>query len=276
MRRPSARRPLVALLALTVLLLVADLAGWSGTGNLRAAGAAVLGPLERVARSGAAGTRDPNAPAAQREAMGFETPQAARALAEAERLSALLESPQTRDAPFVPARVVAVGAQGPSGPERITVDAGSRDGITTDLTVVSAQGLVGRVVSTGPWTSDVLLVGSADLTVGVRVGRSGTLGALTGAAGARPRPAGQLSLELVQRGVVRVGDSVSTMGSVGGRPFVAGIHVGTVSATDPARGQLAPTAAVTPSVDVTTLDIVGVLLSAPRTTPRQPLPGGTG
>ena len=81
---------------------------------------------------------------------------------------------------------------------------------------------MGRVVSTGPWTSDVLLVGSADLTVGVRVGRSGTLGSLTGAAGERPRPAGQLSLELVQRGVVRVGDSVTTMGSVGGRPFVAG------------------------------------------------------
>jgi rod shape-determining protein MreC len=108
------------------------------------------------------------------------------------------------------------------------------------------------------------------------VGRSGTLGSLTGAAGERPRPAGQLSLELVQRGAVRVGDSVTTMGSVGGRPFVAGIHVGRVTAVDPHRGQLAPTAAVTPSVDVSTLDIVGVLLSAPRTTPRQPVEGGTG
>ena len=276
MRRPSPRRPLVALIGLTVLLLVADLAGWAGTGHLRAAGAAVLGPLERAARSGATDPLAPDAPAAGSSRLAGTVAELDQTTKEANRLAALLESPQTRGATFVPARVVAVGSQGPSGPERVTIDAGSRDGITADLTVVNDQGLVGRVVATGPWTADVLLVGSADLTVGVRVGRAGTLGSLTGAAGERPRPAGMLSLELVQRGVVSVGDPVTTMGSVGGRPFAPGIHVGRVSAVDPARGQLAPTAAVTPSVDVTTLDIVGVLVSTPRTTPRAPAQGARG
>ena len=172
-------------------------------------------PLERLARSGASGPVDADGPAAGRVRLGYEPPTLGRSLEEARRLSALLEAPATRAVRFVPARVVAVGAQGASGPERITIDAGSRDGVTKDLTVVSAEGLVGRVVSTGPWTSDVLLVGSADLTVGVRVGRAGTLGSITGATGERPRPAGQLSLELVQRGTVGVGDPVTTMGSVG-------------------------------------------------------------
>jgi rod shape-determining protein MreC len=171
---------------------------------------------------------------------------------------------------------VAVGAQGTSGPERVTIDVGSRDGISADLTVVNADGLVGRVVSTGPWTSDVLLVGSADLTVGVRVGSAGTLGSLTGTGttGTRPRPAGRLGVELVQRGTVKAGDVVTTMGSVGGRPFVAGIRVGRVSAVDPGGGRFAATGAVTPSVDVTTLDVVGVLLSPPRTSPRSAVQGG--
>jgi len=276
MRRPTRRRPLLVLVAATVVVMAADVAGWPGASELRGAGAAALGPLERLARSGTSGPLDADGPAAGRVRLGYETPALGRSLEEARRLSALLEAPATRAVRFVPARVVAVGAQGASGPERITVDAGSRDGVTKDLTVVSAEGLVGRVVSTGPWTSDVLLVGSADLTVGVRVGRAGTLGSITGAAGERPRPAGQLSLELVQRGTVGVGDPVTTMGSAGGRPFLPGIRVGTVRAVDAARGQLSPTAAVAPAVDVTTLDIVGILLSTPRTTPRTATQGAPG
>ncbi len=269
----------MALAAATVVVAVADVSGWSAPTHVRGAGAAVLGPLERLAGRGAAGALDTDDRGVRHEQLGHDAAGLARTLQEARQLRALLDSPGTSGARFVPARVVAVGAQGTAGPERVTIDVGSRDGITSDLTVVNAEGLVGRVVSTGPWTSDVLLVGSADLTVGVRVGSAGTLGSLTGAtgstagSGARPRPAGQLSLELVQRGAVTVGDTVTTMGSVGGRPFVAGVHVGRVSAVDPAGGRLAATAAVTPSVDVTTLDIVGVLLSAPRATPREPVGG---
>src|SRR6187431_3836713 len=79
--------------------------------------------------------------------------------------------------------------------------------------------------------SDVLLVGSADLTVGVRVGPRGVLGEASGAAvagGARPEP-GLLSFALVDRGAATVGDVVTTLGSVGDRPFVPGIPVGAVA-----------------------------------------------
>ena len=55
---------------------------------------------------------------------------------------------------------------------------------------------------------------------------------------------------------------MTTLGSVGGRPYVPGIVVGTVTAVDPPRGQLTATAAVRPAVDPSRLDVVAVVLPA--------------
>jgi rod shape-determining protein MreC len=187
----------------------------------------------------------------------------------------ILEQPALAGATVVPARVVAVGARGPAGPERVTIDVGSRDGVEVDRTVVAAEGLVGRVVSVAPWTSDVLLLGSPDLAVGVRVGPGGVLGKASGAAlpgGTRPDP-GLLSFALVDRGGATTGDAVTTLGSVGDRPFVAGIPVGTVTTVHLGVGRLAPTGTIAPAVDTTTLDVVAVVLTTARVTPR---PAATG
>jgi rod shape-determining protein MreC len=126
------------------------------------------------------------------------------------------------------------------------------------------------VVSVAPWTSDVLLVGSPDLTVGVRVGPRGVLGEASGSAvqgGARPGP-GLLSLALVERGTATTGDAVTTLGSVGNRPFVPGIPVGTVRTVRLDVGQLAATGTLVPAVDTTSLDVVAVVTTAARTDPR--------
>ena len=68
---------------------------------------------------------------------------------------------------------------------------------------------------------------------------------------------------------------VTTLGSVGDRPFVPGIRVGTVRAVQLGVGRLAPTGTVTPAVDTTSLDVVAVVLTAGRSTPR-PTSTGTG
>jgi rod shape-determining protein MreC len=259
----------VVLVAATALVCVADLRGWPPVAQVRVAAAAVLGPLERVAHGGApTGPSDAAPPEVERARLGLDAAAAVRAATEAQRLRDLLESPATRGLALVPARVVAVGASGAGGPERVTIDAGSRDGLRPDLTVVAAEGLVGRVVSVAPWTADVLLVGSPGLTVAVRVGEPGALGSASGAVGARPRPAGQLGLELVERAQVSTGDAVTTLGSPGGTPFVAGVPVGRVAVVDPTAGRPAPGGAVALSVDTTTLDVVGVVVSRARTTPR--------
>ena len=111
------------------------------------------------------------------------------------------------------------GRRAPAGPERVTIDVGSRDGVETDLTVVAADGLVGRVVAVAPWTSDVLLVGRPGprrrgAGRGARRPRRGV--GDRGHRCARDR-AGLLVLRLVERGAVAAGDAVTTLGSVGAR-----------------------------------------------------------
>jgi rod shape-determining protein MreC len=262
----SRRRLLGVLLTLTVLVLGVDVAGGPGAAQLRSAGGAAFGPLERFLSPGVRTGADP---AGARE--GVLHDQLAAQAREAGELDRLSGAPGLAGSTFLAARVVGVGRQGAAGPDRVTLDLGARDGVRPDLSVVAADGLVGRVVAVSPWTCDVLLVGSADLVVGVRVGAAGTLGSVgSGARGPQHRPPGQLNLTVVERGGVRAGDVVTTMGSVGGSPFPAGLRVGTVQTVDEAPGDLTPTASVRPAVDLATLDVVGVLLDGPRTTPRTP------
>ncbi|MFL6154005.1 MAG: rod shape-determining protein MreC [Ornithinibacter sp.] len=271
---PRARRLLTGALVVTGLVVALGVSGAAALQPVRGAAATVLGPLERLLGPGA-----DEASTARAEAATLATRLAAaqREVAALRGSTGILQSPALAGARLVPARVVAVGPAGPAGPERVTIDAGFRDGVEVDRTVVAAQGLVGRVVSVAPWTSDVLLVGSPDLTVGVRVGPRGVLGEASGAAlagGARPGP-GLLSLALVDRGTASAGDAVTTLGSVGDRPFVPGIEVGTVGTVHTRVGRLAPTGTVTPAVDTTSLDVVAVVLTSGRDAPR-PAATGTG
>jgi rod shape-determining protein MreC len=118
------------------------------------------------------------------------------------------------------------------------------------------------VVTVGPWSSDVRLLDGADAAVAVRVG-TGVLGSVSASGqGDLARSSGDLTLSLVDRSSVAVGDRVVTLGSVGGRPYAPGIAVGTVTAVDPSRGQLTATAVVRPAVDASRLDVVAVVLPA--------------
>ncbi len=272
-RSVGARRAALAAGLLTALVVLLDLSGALDLAPVRGVAAAGLGPLER-----AVGPRDDATSRLQAENTRLRAglADADRRLAGAADASALLADPAVDGLPLVLARVVAVGAPGPAGPERVTLDVGSRDGVEVDRTVIAAGGLVGRVVSVAPWTSDVLLVGGPDLVVGVRVGTDGVLGEASGtAADGVPAPApGRLALTLVERGTMATGDTVTTLGSAGGRPFVAGIPVGTVSEVAPSAGRLAATGVLTPAVDTTTLDVVAVVVGPARSEPRPTATGG--
>jgi rod shape-determining protein MreC len=260
LRERSHGRLLAALVTVSALVLVLDVAGGPGPGSLRSMGGIVFGPLERLASPAG----DPHGAAAVGRTTHDDLTR--RAGVEADGLAALGRSPETRDRRYVAATVVAVGRQGAAGPERVTIDAGSRDGVRADLAVVGADGLVGRVVAVSPWTADVLVLGAANLAVAVRVGEAGTLGAVGTTDG--PRSGTTLDLRLVERGDAAVGDVITTLGSPGGRPFPAGLRVGTVAALDRTAGTLVPRASVAPAVDSRRLDVVGVLVDAPRATPR--------
>ncbi|OIJ69439.1 rod shape-determining protein MreC [Streptomyces mangrovisoli] len=160
------------------------------------------------------------------------------------------------------AQVIAIGAaQGFSW--TITIDVGAHDGIKRDMTVLNGDGLVGRVTTVGPDSSTVLLANDPDFTVGTRMEGSDELGFASGQ-GDRP-----LRVELLNgKAEVKKGDRLVTFGSQGDKPFVPGVPVGTVTRVDPSGGGLTRTVYVTPFVGFTKLDIVGVVVTAPKKDPR--------
>lgn len=159
-------------------------------------------------------------------------------------------------------QVIAIGAaQGFSW--TITIDIGANDGIKRDMTVLNGDGLVGRVTTVGPDTSTVLLANDPDFTVGTRMEGSDELGFATGQ-GDRA-----LRVELLNsKADVKKGDRLVTFGSEADKPFVPGVPVGVVSRVDPSGGDLTRTLYVTPYVSFTKLDIVGVVVEAPKKDPR--------
>jgi rod shape-determining protein MreC len=160
----------------------------------------------------------------------------------------------------VPAAVVALG---PSlGFEwTVTVDAGSVDGVRAGMTVVNGDGLVGRVKQVGASTAVVVLAVDPGSSVGVRLAGSNELGIATGA-GLGPMTFGPLD----PQARASVGDRLVT-GPYGGSTYVAGIPVGEVTAVaDDASNPGGAT--VRPYVSFGSLDLVGIVLAAPRTDPR--------
>lgn len=157
----------------------------------------------------------------------------------------------------VQAQVVALGpAQ--SFSRTVTIDVGTDDGVTADLTVVNANGLVGRVLSASSSSATVLLVIDRDSTVGGRLGSSMELGFLAG--NGDVSGTGRLTLSLVDHSVApEPGDTVLTWGSREAAPYLPGIPIGRVLTVHSSPAELTETAVVESFVDFSTLDVVGVI-----------------
>lgn len=267
----SSRRLLAALVVATLAVLGADLAGSGVAEAIRGVGGTVLGPVQR-ALSGA--PRDEISALEEQNVLLRATVAAQqRGLEQQARLSELLDAGTTQGRRLVAARVVGSGLS-PMGGRSVTLDVGSRDGIVVDSTVVTAEGLAGRVVAVAPWTSDVQLLGSTGSVIGVRVGPAGTLATVgpPSSTDRQSQPRGSLTLSLVQPGTPVVGDFVRTLGSVDDRPYAAGLVVGTVTGVGPDRGQLTRTATVRPVVDPDAIEVVAVLVPHARSAARAEAP----
>jgi len=166
---------------------------------------------------------------------------------------------------LITANVIGVAVPGGYA-HTIAIDAGTIDGIKREQTVMSGDGLVGRVIAVTRTTATVLLISDPESKVGARDARSQELGVIAGS-GNDP-----LNFQLFNgQASVDVGDPVLTSGSKGDRPFVPGIPIGEVSHVFATPGELYRQAKVTPYADLTSLTVVGVVVSAPRKDPRDVL-----
>ncbi|MCM0619782.1 rod shape-determining protein MreC [Nocardioides bruguierae] len=271
--RPASRSLLVALVLASATVVTLDLAADDGpVGAARAVVADVVGPLETataavvrpVTSLGEALTTRSELEdrVADLEAANAELrDQLAGAGIDQQRLAAydaLAASAGDLDRAVVPARVVGWGAA-QTFTSTVTIDAGTDDGVVEDATVIATDGLVGRVLRADASTATVLLVTDAESTVGARVGSSGTLGFLSGTGEVGDGSA--LDLELVDATEVPDrGEEVLTWGSQDGAPYLAGIRIGRVTHVYSSVRDSSIRVEVAPSVDMTTLDVVGVVV----------------
>ncbi len=252
---------LTTLVVLTVLVLLVDVVRPTWTAPITTTASRVAGPvLETVA----GWTQDEvSVLRHERDALAV---QVAQLQAERELSDDLVELSGVGTG-LVPGRVVGFApGSAPVGLRTVTLDIGADDGVLPNQTVVNVDGLVGRVVRTTSTTSDVAVLGDAEVVVGVRVGEGGALGTVSGLAapGLPARGAGELTLRLVGTTEIAVGDEVVTLGSPDSVPYSAGVALGTVTAVDPESGRLGRTAVVTPAVDLDALDLVAVVVVGRR------------
>jgi rod shape-determining protein MreC len=276
---PRRSRAVVGLLVLaSATLLTVDASSSpdrSPVDPLRSAVAAVLGPVERGASAAFAPVTDiPGYFSSVRDLRHHNEALKARNHTLVQRLHVAEAVQQPRAAEIrgirrfadassmkvVAAQVVALGpAQ--SFSRTVTIDAGTSSGVVPDLTVVNADGLVGRVIAATRSTATVLLIIDAKSTVGGRLGASMELGFLEGDGDISAN--GSLQLSLVDHLVsARVGDTVVSWGSRGGSPYVAGVPIGQVVSVRSSPAELTQTATIRPFVDFSSLDLVGVVTSS--------------
>src|SRR5579864_100300 len=138
---------------------------------------------------------------------------------QARRLQALLGFKEQFIDKTIAAQVI--GSSGSEQSRIVYLDKGSADGITQDMAVISAQGVVGKVIQVFRHTAQVLLINDQTSGVGTILEQSRLQGVLKG------KPSGDLVLDnIMSEEEVKPGDRVLTSG--GDQIFPKGLPVGTV------------------------------------------------
>ena len=257
------RAVLIALLVVAIALITIDFRD-GGNSGAHGLGGRVFGPIEHLAGDatgvfrGAGNANEVASLQKQNDELRVQLAQAQTANTDAAQLAKLLRLSESGGYRVVAGTVIAAGGD---YSDTVTINAGSKDGITANETVLNGDGLVGTVVSTTPTTATVQLATDAAATVGIRMVGTGQIGSLSGSAATLSGSA-PLKLTLFNAdATLKPGQTLVTFGSVGGRPYVPGVPVGTVSTITTQPGSLTPTALVKPFADFTGLGVVGVVVS---------------
>ena len=144
----------------------------------------------------------------------------------------------------------------------LTLNRGSKDGVAANDPVIGALGLIGKVVSVSPTTSEVLLILDGEGQVSALVNNStgnGTFGIVQGSykRSSRLTPEGNLQMLFKREDNVNVGDLVLTAGAGGVYP--ADIPIGKVVEIRLDPTGLLKTAFIEPLVNFDTLEEVYIV-----------------
>jgi rod shape-determining protein MreC len=138
---------------------------------------------------------------------------------QAHRLQSLLGFKEQFIAKTLAAQVI--GSSGSEQSRTVTIDRGSRDGVQSEMAVISATGVVGKVISVFKSTAQVLLINDQQSGVGTILEQSRLQGVLKG------KSSGELVIDKIMLDEeVKRGDRVLTSG--GDQIFPKGLIIGNV------------------------------------------------
>jgi rod shape-determining protein MreC len=159
----------------------------------------------------------------QIEKMRIEQVRLSEDAEQARRLQVLLGFKEKFIAKTVAAQVI--GSSGSEQSRSVYIDKGSADGVKTDQAVITADGVVGKIIDVyQDHTAKVLLVNDQTSGVGVVLGQSRLQGILRGT------PSGELIVDkILNDETVQPGERVLTSG--GDQIFPKGLDVGVVNKT---------------------------------------------
>ena len=177
---------------------------------------------------------------------------------QAHRLQALLGFKEQYITKTLAAQVI--GSSGSEQSHSIYIDKGSRDGVKPDQAVITADGVVGKVLrGVQEHVAGVLLINDQTSGVGALLASSRLQGVLRGT------PTGEVVLEKVMSDeALKAGEKVVTSG--GDRIFPKGLPVGTVTKISPGP-ELFLNIRVRPAADLNRLEEVLVITEEERKEP---------
>jgi rod shape-determining protein MreC len=188
--------------------------------------------------------------------------------AETQRLRTLLDLKNQLTFQTAAAEVIGSSMANTSSPgensNAITLDKGSDAGFTTDLAVITPEGIVGKILAIFPHSAQVLLITDPSSGVGVTLAQSRVQGILKGGSD------GVCGLHyIMNEEVMNRGDAVVTSGL--DQVYPQGLPVGTVVTFS--DGNIYKNITVKPAVDLNRLETVLVVLKSQA--PEQSTPNGT-
>lgn len=183
--------------------------------------------------------------------------------AQARRLQTLLGFKEQFIGKTVAAQVI--GSCGSDLSQCIYIDKGSNDGIGADMAVITAGGIVGKVLHVYPSTAQVLMINDQSSGAGAFMEKSRLQGVLRGT------PDGELMLDSVMSDEqVTPGETILSSG--GDQIFPKGLPVGTVKSVSPGK-ELFLNIRVKPAADLSRLEEVLVVTEKQE---RQPAADASG
>ncbi len=168
-----------------------------------------------------------------------------------DRLKHLLQFRQENSLAMIGAEVI--GQDPSSWFKSVTIDKGERDGVKKGMAVISAAGVIGQILKTAPHYATVLLITDYNSAVDSIVQRTRAKAIVEGNGENRC----QLKY-LLRTEEVAVGDAIVTSGLAGN--FPKGLMVGEIKKVDKKGHGVFQYAELVPSVDLTKLEEVFVVM----------------